>query len=420
MTRPPVLGAIGDDFTGAVELAGVLAAEGARVLFATSPDAVPAAVADIDAVVVALRTRVARPAEAEAATARAATALEGLGVRQLFLKYCATFDSTDAGNIGNCAELLARRRDARSVLFVPAFPEALRTVFQGHMFVGAQLLAESPKRLDPLTPMIQSDLVRVLAPQTRLAVGRLPWTVVAAGPEAIRAHAVAQAGAGTPFLIADTITDADLATIAAASWDWPVGTGGSTVAMHYPALWRAHGLAPDCAPRPAGTARGPGAVLAGSCADRTREQLAEFARAHPVLHLDPRAADPLAEARAWIARHLPAPIAITTSADPAAVAEAQAQLGPIEAGRRAERLMGQLARLLVDMGVRRLLVAGGETSGAVVQALGIERLDIAPYRALGVGRCLAERPVRLALCLKSGKLGAVDMFATTLAAMEDR
>jgi uncharacterized protein YgbK (DUF1537 family) len=418
MTSPLLFGGIADDFTGAVELAGMLAAGGAHTVLATGPAAIDG---EAEAVVIATRSRVAPPQDALDSTGAAAEALLARGARQLFLKYCATFDSLDTGNIGNVAELLAERGGASSVLFCPSFPEALRTVYQGHHFVGDSLLSESPKRHDPLTPMTQPDLVRVLQPQTTRKVGLLPWGVVQQGAGAIRAHAAQRFTEGIPFLIADAITPEDLRSIAEASWDWPVMTGGSSVAAYYPALWRARGLLSGQAPEPLEGIGGTGAVLAGSCAERTREQIAAFAQHHPVLHLDPleNAEPAIARALAWAENNLPkGPVCIATSADPERVAAAQAQLGPIAAGRRAEALLGRLAQGLVARGVRRLMVAGGETSGAVVQALGIDQLRVAPYVELGVGRCMADAPVRLALCLKSGKLGETGIFAKTLAAME--
>lgn len=417
MANSVILGAIGDDFTGAVELAGMLTAGGARTLFVTSPGGIPNQIDDIEAVVVALRSRVAPPEEALNEIDQAASAFQRLRTRQIFFKYCATFDSTDHGNIGNCAEALMERMGARSVLFCPSFPEAFRTVYQGHHFVGDQLLANSPKRHDPLTPMTRSDLVEVLAPQTSKGVGLLPWATVQAGASAIRAFSEAKAAEGTPFLVADAITEADLRSIAAATWDWPLMTGGSSVAAHYPALWRRQGLMPNAALPALDTVRGSGAVLAGSCADRTREQIAAFGRDYPVLNLDLMAEEEAAVTGAldWARAAGPSrPFCIASSADPAAVAIVQNRFGVIAAGRRAERLLGRIAQGLVELGVRRFLVAGGETSGAVVQALGVERLHVAAYTRLGVGRCMADMPTRLSFCLKSGKLGDVEMFARVL------
>lgn len=421
MASSLIFGAVADDLTGAVELASMLQAGGARTRLVVGDASVPDRAGNTDALVVALRSRVAPPAEAVGASTRAAARLRALGARQLFLKYCASFDSLDTGNIGNVAEALRTDRPPAPVLFCPSFPDAARTVFHGHLFIGLQLLADSPKRHDPLTPMTCSDLVQVLAPQTTLRVGVLPFERVAEGAEAIRRHAEAALAEGIPFLIADAVLEEDLRRIAEASVDWPLMTGGSSVAAHYPALWARRGWMPPGGAPPLPGTPGPAAVLAGSCAERTREQVACFGQTHPVLSLDPMQPleDSMAEALDWAAARLTAgPVCITTSDDPARVAAAQAAFGAIAAGRRAEALLGGLAAGLVGRGVRRLLVAGGETSGAVVEALGITQLQVAPFRALGIGRCRAEHPVPLALCLKSGKLGSVDMFARALAEME--
>ncbi len=412
-----LFGAIADDLTGAVELAGMLAAGGARTALVTDEAAIPEAA---DAVVIALRSRVAPRAEAVARFRTAADALGARGAAQLFFKYCATFDSTAAGNIGPCADVLAER--GGSLLFCPSFPEAERTVYRGHLFVGDVLVSRSPKRLDPLTPMTEPDLVQVLQPQTEHRVGLLPLACVAQGASAIRAHAAEQRAHGVPYLIADAVFERDLRAIAAASWDWPAMTGGSSIAAHYPSLWREAGrLSPAPVNGPAPVC-GHAAVLAGSYADRTREQIDRFAEQHPVLRLDLRAlGEPdqaVASALDWAKARLPAgPLCISTAASPDAVAAAQDAFGIAGAASRAETLLSEIARGLQTLGVRRLLVAGGETSGAVVQALGISRLAVAPYAAAGIGTCTTEAPVPMALCLKSGKLGPVDMFARTLAAM---
>jgi uncharacterized protein YgbK (DUF1537 family) len=417
----PILGGLADDFTGAVEFAAMMRAAGARVVLHAGAASLPETPGDADAVIVALRSRVAPPAEAVAMSRDAARRLHALGARQLFLKYCATFDSLPTGNIGNVAEALREIGGEAPVLFCPTYPEAGRIVVRGHMFAGHQLLSESPKRHDPLTPMTNSNLAEVLAPQTRFPVGVLQYETVAAGADAIRAFAEAQHAAGTPFLITDAILPEDLRRIAEASVDWPVMTGGASVAAYYPPLWAARGWMQPGNQPPIPGQPGPAAVLAGSCADRTREQVAVFARNHEVLSLDPL--DPVEasteRALAWAASRMgERPVCITTSDDPARVAAAQEKLGAIAAGRRAEALLAGTAAGLVQRGLRRLLVAGGETSGAIVENLGIPALDVAPFKAIGVGRCHAALPVPLALCLKSGKLGAPDMFAAALAEME--
>lgn len=414
-----LLGGIADDLTGAVELAGMLAAGGMRVALVLDDAPVPAGQ---DAVVVALPSRVAPLEEAKAGFARAADALLGAGAERLFFKYCATFDSTPKGNIGPCADLLMDRTGADFTIFAPSFPEAERRVFMGHLFVGAQLVSNSPKRHDPLTPMTEPDLVKVLAPQTRRRVGLIPQHVVAQGAEAVGRHVAGLRAAGVSYAIADAGTEEDLATLARASWDWRLTTGGSNLAAHFPAIWRERGLLSAAVAEPVTRAGGHGAVLAGSCSDRTREQVEHFAARHPVLRIDlARMETPEAALRDAVAWALPllesGPVCVTTAGDPQAVAQAQARLGRDGAARAAEGLLGALAVALVGAGVRRVLVAGGESSGAVIRALGISRLSVAPYASPGIGLCAAEEPVTLALCLKSGKLGPVDMFATVLEQM---
>ncbi|WP_458094519.1 3-oxo-tetronate kinase [Roseomonas sp. WA12] len=414
-----LLGAIADDLTGAVELAGMLAGGGMRVALVLDDAPVPPGQ---DAVVVALPSRVAPVEEAREAFRRAANELLGAGAERLFFKYCATFDSTPAGNIGPCADVLMERAGAAFTLFAPSFPKAERRVFMGHLFVGAQLVSNSPKRFDPLTPMTEPDLVKVLAAQTARRVGLISLPVIARGEGAVARQVSALRAEGVTLAIADAGTEDDLATLARASWDWKLLTGGSNLASHLPAIWREKGLLSAATAVSPPSADGHGAVLAGSCSDRTREQVEHFAAQHPALRVDlarvesPEAA--LREAVAWALPRLEAgPVCVTTAGDPDVVASAQARFGRDGAARAAEGLLGGLAKALVDGGVRRILVAGGESSGAVIRALGISRLSVAPYVSPGIGLCAAEAPVPLALCLKSGKLGPVDMFGTVLEGM---
>ena len=415
-----IFGAIADDLTGAVELAGMLAAGGVGVALVTSPERIAAAAAR-DAVVVALRSRVAPAAEAVAAFEETGRALLAQGVRQLFFKYCATFDSTPDGNIGPCADALDRLTGDTGALFCPTFPEPGRTVYRGHHFVGDQLLSDSPKRDDPLTPMRESNLVKVLQAQTKTPVGLVCFETVRAGPAAVLSAWNGLRAEGARFAIVDAITHDDLRAIAQATVGQPFMTGGSSIAWHYPALWRAKGWIDAARDTRVVFPAGPAAVLAGSCADRTREQIAVFAQHHPVLHLDlldgDDAGQMAARAAVWAIGRQHEPVCVTTAGDPAMVAAAQARFGRAGAARRAEDILSLLARHLVARGFRRLLVAGGETSGAVVEALGIDALDVAPYAQPGVGLCRAEAPDPLGLCLKSGKLGAPDMFLTALANM---
>jgi 3-dehydrotetronate 4-kinase len=403
---PLLFGAIADDFTGGLELASLLVRAGIRTRmltrFAAATD-----LADIEAAVIGLKTRVA-------------DLLAAAEPRQLFFKYCATFDSTRHGNIGPCADLLADRLNADFTAFCPAFPEVKRTVFQGHLFAFDQIISESPKRLDPLTPMRDPNLVRVLQQQTPHRVGLIRHEDLNDGADAVRARIEALKKEGIRYAIADGVDEDDLRMLAAASADWPLMTGGSSVAVYYPDLWRTRGLVDRRSSSSLPAVDGLAAVLAGSCAERTAEQLAHFGRSRPVLRIDlatvdedPGAAD---RAIGWAASRIASgPVAITTAAPPDAVAAIQIRFGRRRAARLAERLLGRIAVGLRDLGVRRFVIAGGETSGAVVEALRIRALAVGPYEAPGQSRAVALAEPVLSFYLKSGKLGPVDMFERVLA-----
>jgi 3-dehydrotetronate 4-kinase len=421
-THPLLFGAIADDLTGGLELASMLVARGVPTGYTIGPDA------PIDgeslAHVVALKTRVAPREYAVQQTLKAADALIANGARQIFLKYCATFDSTPAGNIGPCAEALLTRLGANLTLFCPALCELERCVFQGHFFVGRQLLADSPKRYDPLTPMTESDITKILAAQSINQVGLLPHSVVDAGVGAIAEKLKAFSEEKVPLIVTDAIYERDLAAIAEAAADLPLMTGNSSVAAHFPPVWRKKGILTQKAVAPLPAVDGPAAVLAGSVASRTADQLAHFGRNHPVLTLDLSAAfagaDLVDKALRFAREHLAAdrPIAIATTAAQDKVDALQKAHGRTEVAEVAERILASVAVALVqELGVRRLVVAGGETCGTVLKALGVDRLTVGSYQGLGESRAVALAPVRLALMLKSGKLGSLGVFSDVLEAM---
>jgi uncharacterized protein YgbK (DUF1537 family) len=417
-----LLGAIADDFTGGLELASILVRDGIDTRLLTR-FATPADLAGAAAAVVALKSRVAPVRQAVAATARAFDLLAHGAPRQVFLKYCATFDSTPRGNIGPATDLLMERTGAEFTAFCPAFPEVSRTVFQGHLFAFDQLISHSPKRLDPLTPMREADLVKVLQRQTPRKVGLIRHEDLRGGRSAILARIAHLRAQGIGYAISDGADDADLASLAEVVVDWPLMTGGSTVCEFYAEEWRRQGLVgPAAAPAEPPRVAGPGAVLAGSCADRTFEQLEHFGRRHPVLMLDPseglgREAAFAAEAVAWArARLTEGPIALAVSSRPAQVASLRIRLGRRRAARLAERLIGRIAVGLTRLGVRRFVVAGGETSGAVLEALRCRALAVGPYQGPGNSRAVSLGDHPISFHLKPGKLGPVDMLADALAA----
>jgi len=423
-----ILGALADDLTGGLELAAMLAAEGVATRLATSAEAIGAVAPDA-AVVIAQKTRIAPPAEARARVAAGARALRAAGARRLFFKYCATFDSTPAGNIGPCIDELLDLVGSDFTACCPTFPEYRRTVYQGHLFVGDRLMSESPKRFDPVTPMTDADLVRVLAPQTVRRVGLIGLETVRSGPDAVQRHRDELRAAGIGCAIADAVMHEDLRHLARATVDWPLMTGGSSVAAHYPAIWRELGwIGRAAADQGLPAVAGPGVVLAGSCADQTRAQLREFAASHPLLDLDVEAAlqgrDVVGPAIAWAGERLArGPVAVATSATTDAVERLQSHWGVARVAACCEDLLGRIAAGLRAAGVRRFVIAGGETSGAVLQHLRVARVVVGPFAGPSLPLALDDseesddRPPVI-LCLKSGKLAGIDAFEVALAAMQ--
>lgn len=410
-----LLAGISDDFTGGLELASMMARDGLRSRMLTAR-ATPADLADLDVAVIALKSRVAPAARAVRDVNKAADLIARRGARQIFFKYCATFDSTPRGNIGPCADALADRLHADFVGFCPAFPDVERRVYQGHLFAADQLISDSPKRNDPLTPMRDPNLVRVLQRQTAHKVGLIRHEDVTDGADALRERVARLTHAGVRYAICDATSNGDLAALADICVDWPLMTGGSSVAEHYPALWRARGLAgapkPPRALRPVG---GPAVVLAGSCADQTAAQLAHFGRRHAVFTLDLLEVDTdpgmlartVEAARGALAN---GSIAIAAAATPDAVAAAQGRFGRRGAARRVEKLLGGIATTLHRDGIRRFVIAGGETSGAILEALRVRALDISPYLGPGTARAVTSGPDPISFHLKPGKLGTDDML----------
>jgi uncharacterized protein YgbK (DUF1537 family) len=411
---PLLLGCIADDFTGATDLANTLVKGGMTAVQVIGVPTGP--LPEADAVIIALKSRTAPVGEAVAQSLAACEALLAAGAKQIFWKYCSTFDSTDQGNIGPVADALLKRLGSGFALACPAFPTNGRTIYLGHLFVGNALLNESGMENHPLTPMTDANLVRVLGRQTDGAVGLVSFTTVEQGAAATRQAMMRMAEQGRRYAIVDAVTDQHLLAIGEAAAQHALITGGSGVAMGLPENFRCAGILPargDAASLP--PMQGMAAVVAGSCSRATLGQIG-LARDHvPVLELDalatPDAATLTAQALEWVAGKLAAdrPVVIAASAPPEKVAALQSKLGRDAAGALIEAAMAAIAEGLVARGVGRLVVAGGETSGAVVQRLGVTALRIGPEIDPGVPWTFAE-PRGLHLALKSGNFGARDFF----------
>ncbi|MBM3491637.1 MAG: four-carbon acid sugar kinase family protein [Alphaproteobacteria bacterium] len=415
-----LLGAIADDFTGASDLANTLVRQGMRTVQLFGVPSGDRGIDAVDAVVVALKSRTAPLRQAVADSLAALAWLQRQGAAQFFFKYCSTFDSTPDGNIGPVAEALLQAVGEDFTLYCPAFPENGRTICHGHLFVGDALLSDSSMKDHPLTPMTDANLVRWLGRQTRHPVGLVRYDSVAAGVPAIAAAFAKLRAEGKRHAVVDALSDRDLVSIGEAAADLRLITGGSGVALGLPENFRRRGKlgAREAADR-LPPVSGPAAVLAGSCSQVTRGQVAEMARTRPAFRIDSaalaRRQDVVGEALAWAKPRLAdGPVLIYSSAAPEEVARAQAEFGREPASRLVEEAMASLASALVGCGVRRLVVAGGETAGAVVQRLGLSGIRIGPQIDPGVPWTLSLDEPPLALALKSGNFGAPDFFLKAL------
>jgi uncharacterized protein YgbK (DUF1537 family) len=418
------LGCIADDFTGATDLAALLARSGANVSLRIGvPDEDPAIAQTAAFEVIALKIRTIAVADAIAESLNALNWLRRAGATRFFWKYCSTFDSTAEGNIGPVAEALMAEAGAFQTIYCPAFPENGRNIFMGNLFVGEEPLAESPMKDHPLTPMRDSNLMRLLAPQVKAPVGLANRHVVAKGAEALRRRLSALADEGIAHVVVDAVANKDLFTIAEACRDMPLLTGGSAVAMPLPEIYIREGLLSAVSNNVQAPLLSKGSiVLSGSCSAMTRKQVAAYSGMAAAYQLDPLklTSDGAQDARDWLAAQAAvAPKILYATAEPEAVKAAQEKLGVEAAGSVVENALAQLALDARNMGIRRFVVAGGESSGAVTKALGIRQLTIGPEIAPGVPWTYCESEGEtLALTLKSGNFGSETFFADALAKLE--
>jgi uncharacterized protein YgbK (DUF1537 family) len=419
------LGCIADDYTGASDLANTLTRAGLRTVQTIGVPSEKLELPEVDAVVVSLKSR---SIEAGLAVTRSRDAdkwLRGRGADHVLFKICSTFDSTDAGNIGPVMDALRGDSGDKIVLVTPAFPETKRTVYQGNLFVGPVPLNESPLKDHPLNPMHDSNLVRVLARQSKTKVGLVDLSAVVRGPEAVRAHLADLAAKGIGAAIIDAVFDLDLETIGAVALDHRLSVGASGMGLGLAhalvAAGRGEKDAGKISEAPVG---GPAACLAGSCSQATLQQIAKAEEMMAVLHLDPdrivTGQDEVRRALAWAAQRITeGPILIASSSTPDQVAALQSRHGRDAAGHAIEQAMADIAEGLVQRGVRRLVVAGGETSGAVVDRLGIPGFLVGPEIAAGVPvlRAVGAREGEMVLALKSGNFGGPLFFNDALELM---
>ena len=410
------LGVIADDFTGASDIANTLAKGG---LATTQFFGLPTrnAPSSCDAGVVSLKTRSIDAADAVKQSLQALAWLKAQGCRQFIFKYCSTFDSTPRGNIGPVGEALAAELSVRGVPACSAFPGTGRTIYQGHLFVGDRLLNESGLENHPLNPMTDSDIRRWLALQTKHPVGLVPWPVVKRGAKAIREALDAAAERDEHMVIVDAVEDDDLIRIGEACADAPLLTGGSGIAIGLPQLIIARGQARKQGSAFAGQ-RGAGVILAGSCSKATLSQVAHYGKTHPSFAVDVAGlldggvtADDVVK---FVYANRDRSPLVYSSATPERVRAFQEKYGQTEVAHRLEKLFSDVAVKIVDAGISRLVVAGGETSGSVVAGLNLDSVAIGPEIDPGVPALAAEGQRPIALALKSGNFGSEDFFEKAL------
>ncbi|HWA13115.1 MAG TPA: 3-oxo-tetronate kinase [Burkholderiales bacterium] len=410
-----LLGCVADDFTGATDLANTLVKAGMRTVQLLGVPRPNLRVPEADCVIVALKSRSNPVNEAITMSLGALDWLRQQGAKQYYFKYCSTFDSTDKGNIGPVADALLDALGSDFTVFNPSFPTNKRTVYKGYLFVGDELLSESGMRNHPLTPMTDPSLVRVLQRQTKHKVGLVQYSTVVKGAAAVKAAFEDLRKQGVRHVVLDSITDEHLTTLGEACAELALVTGGSGMAMGLPGNFIRRNLMKAGQGAKLPKIGGPTAVIAGSCSVATQGQVAHMKRDHDAFELDPVAIasgrDLAQEALDWAAKRLSEkPILIYSTAAPEAVRAVQDKLGREHAGALVEETLGKVAKGLVARGVRRLVVAGGETSGAVVGALGVEGLAIGPEIDPGVPWTVSIGEPPLALALKSGNFGTQDFF----------
>ena len=427
-----ILGVIADDHTGATDVASMLVRSGLRTVQIIGVPTATTDAGDVDAVVIALKSRTIAPAEAIEQSLASLRWLQQRGVQRFYFKYCSTFDSTPKGNIGPVADALMQALGTHYSIACPAFPENQRTIFKGHLFVGDVLLSDSGMRNHPLTPMTDANLVRFLQAQSRCKVGLLSHLQIAKGAASLKqvvTQKITEAEKETPGMIdiADAITNDDLMVLGHALADIPLVTAGSGLALGLAAAYIERGLAKaDAHAAQLPVAGGKAVVISGSCSVATNAQVKYWiASGKPSIKIDAReiaGGQPVAQrVLDWHAKQAETCLIYATS-PPEEVAALQKEFGANSLGEQIEHCFAKIAQGLIAQQVRRFVVAGGETSGAVVNALGVQSLKIGetidpgvPWTSGQVGKPLLDTSAPVLLALKSGNFGTEDFFAKALA-----
>ena len=412
-----ILGCIADDFTGATDLASLLARSGIKVSLrigipSEEPDVGKTAPVEI----IALKCRSVETEQANKETTEALAWLKKSGAKRFFWKYCSTFDSTEQGNIGTVAEALMKEIGTDQTMYCPAFPENGRTVFMGHLFVGEQLLSDSPMKDHPLTPMKNSNLETLLKPQVKGKTGLVKQAYVSQGVDAVKTRFAELKNEGVAHIVVDAVANDDLFTIAKACAHMPLMTGGSAIAMPLPHVYKEQGLLSDNALSNENIkVSGGNIVLSGSCSAMTRKQVSEFSKTAVAYQLNPLdiKENGIQGAKDWLSgQDINADKMIYATAEPETVEKIQKELGIEEAGLLVENALAELASYALELGVRRFVVAGGETSGAVTKALNVTQLTIGKEIATGVPWTYCQSgSEQIALALKSGNFGDEQFFS---------
>ncbi len=417
------LGVIADDLTGGAKVASLLESAHVRCPLLTSDATLRSLSGNEQAVVIGRKLLALPPDEAVADASRIASSLLATGVRQIYYKYSALFSSTARGNIGPVTEALMTLTGSRSVLFCPARPERNATVYQGRLFLGQNMLHETPRRYDPVTPMTNSNLVEVLQSQSKVKVGLLPLHILRADPVITRRYLAEQVASDVKFFIVDAIDIADLKRIAELARDTSLTTGSDDFPVALSSQW-SDPKSNSAGNSLLGPAPGYTALISGSCTPKSVRQLANFEEHFPVFRIDLLHAathtgveDEIVE---WASsRFSDGPVGVATSATPDMVKRAQSILGREAASSLAENLLCRITKRFHDFGVRKLIVAGGETSGAVLHALGVDRVDVAVHDELLGGYCRAGGSDPIAFVLKAGATGDEDFYRTALARLQE-